>query len=501
MKKNVFSNSIYGLILQIFSVLINFPIRYIILRQIGVEWLGLNETISSIIGSFSLVELGLNSIIGFYLFEPIVKKDYEKINLVVNIYKKIYKLIGTIIIVISIAFLPFLHFFITDVVVDYRLYILYFLIITNTVSTYFLAYRRVLLEADQKQYMQSRIELLFSIACSIIQIVVLLILKNYLLFVAIQVVKTILSNIYIHIICGKQYPFLKTVQIRKEDFKDMLSGLKNAAGIKIASYIYGSTDNVLISCFVSTVAVGYLSNYIIIVSNIKAVMRSVLYPIYPTIGNIIAEQKKTQYKVFEDFQFFSFLIIGICVIPMIVLADDFVRAIFGMEYVMSYIILLSSMDCILDTLQIPVVSFINGKGLFKYENKICFVGACTNIIISLCLVNILGIQGVLIGTIISQIVFIIMRSVVLFKYCLGTEKVKIIKYIFQIIKMIVVIAISVAIAQVIYTYFAHFSFAIRFIIGGLMCELVFVIFVAVLFWRNALLKDSFKYIKAVIRRK
>ena len=494
MIKKVVKNSVFGLVLQIFVILLNIPIRYFFISRIGIEWLGINETMSSVIASFSLAELGLNSIIGYYLYEPIVKKDTKKVNEIVNLYKVIYRWIGCFVIIISIIMLPFLKYLLKGVEINALVYLAFVLLVINTVFSYFLSYRRVLLEADQKQYIQSRLELFFTLFFSVLQLLILIYTNDYFLFLSLQLVRTIISNVVLHIICGREYRYLKKCKVKWEAVKNVLSDLKKAAGIKIASYVYCNTDNIIISALVSTSTVGYLSNYFIISNNIKNLIRSILYPIYPTIGNIIAEKKHDQKTVFEIYYFVAFVILGIFIIPMTVLAAFFVTGFFGQQYTLHIaVIILLSLDCILDTLQIPIASFINGNGLFKIENKICIVGALVNLITSLLLLQKYSFYGVLLGTVISQFVFTNLRTYTLFKYCIGFERKKIIKHCYLTVKVFVTLISTMVIAQLCFKWIVDIPFVWCFIFRGITCEILFVLLVCILWGKDPIVKMVLAY--------
>ena len=60
-------------------------------------------------------------------------------------------------------------------------------------------------------------------------------------------------------------------------------------------------------------------------------------------------------------------------------------------------------------ISLPLLSLINSKGLFKDNKYIIFTCAITNIIISIILVNIYGLNGLLIGTIIAFLINVILK--------------------------------------------------------------------------------------------
>ena len=52
--------------------------RGIFIYYIGVEILGINNTVASLISAFSLTELGFQGVIIYNLYKPLNDKDYGK---------------------------------------------------------------------------------------------------------------------------------------------------------------------------------------------------------------------------------------------------------------------------------------------------------------------------------------------------------------------------------------------------------------------------------------
>ena len=80
------------------------------------------------------------------------------------------------------------------------------------------------------------------------------------------------------------------------------------------------------------------------------------------------------------------------------------------DYILSYnSVILFSLISMLYIISLPLLSLINSKGLFKDNKYIIFTCAITNIIISIILVNIYGLNGLLIGTIIAFLINVILK--------------------------------------------------------------------------------------------
>ena len=89
-KRNIF----WGLVNKFITLSLPFIIRTIIIRKLGVEYLGLGSLYSSILQVLNMAELGFSSAIIFNLYKPIAENDTGKICALMALYRKIYRIIG-----------------------------------------------------------------------------------------------------------------------------------------------------------------------------------------------------------------------------------------------------------------------------------------------------------------------------------------------------------------------------------------------------------------------
>ena len=197
--KNATRNMFFGFINKLIVLLFPFVIRAMIIKTLGSEYLGLSSLFTSILQVLNLAELGFNSAIVYSMYKPIAEKDTTTICALINMYKKIYRIIGITIITLGLILLPFLNLLIKgNYPSDINIYILYLICLFNTGITYFLfAYKNALFTAHQRSDITSNIQSISYVLQYLIQIFVLVKLKNYYMFVIIQMFTTILNNIIV----------------------------------------------------------------------------------------------------------------------------------------------------------------------------------------------------------------------------------------------------------------------------------------------------------------
>ena len=111
--KNSKRNIISGLIKQATNLILSFAIRTLVIYFLGAEYQGLSGLFTSIMQVLNLTDLGFSVAIMFILYKPIVDNDKETISAIVNFLKKIYFIVGIIILILGLAVLPFLKYLIS----------------------------------------------------------------------------------------------------------------------------------------------------------------------------------------------------------------------------------------------------------------------------------------------------------------------------------------------------------------------------------------------------
>ena len=466
-------NSAVSLLGQIISILLSFVSRKVFIQYLGVKLLGLNSTFASILNTLSLAELGFQQVIVFHLYGVLAKDDQERVNALVNIYKLVYRCIGIFFIAASLCCLPLLPFFLSDIEVTNTVRV-YFLIQALTGScTYFLAYKRNILYADQNSHVSGLIDTAVNTAATLVGIAVAVCTRNYALYLLVHLVKTYLSNLFVHIACTKRYPYLHTTKIDWKLLKTIAGSLKDVIVERLASYIYGSTDNLLISMFISTVQVGFLNNYTMIINHIKNLMKSLSAPLIPALGHKVALEQESgrQMETFHLLEQVYFWLTGLAVVPVYVLADSFIRMYLGEQYVLPRLILfLMCVDMYVHINQDSCLSFLSANGLFRKRRNISIGGAVINIVVSLLLIKPMGIAGILAGTAVSQLYYWVARSAVALRECLKQDWHMFIRYWVKQAGLLCIIIAAVEISSLITQNVYIVNAPVTFLVNGIICE-------------------------------
>lgn len=476
-------NSSVSLLTQIITVLLQFVTRSVFIRYLGVEALGLTSTFASLLNTLSLAELGFHTAVIYNLYAPLAEKDEKSISKIVSIYRLLYQAIGIFFIAAAFCCLPLLPYILKGVEVTGFVRCVFLIQATISASTYFLAYKRSILYADQQGHLANLTDILVSILSNIIQVLLIIWLRSYIVYLLVRLAETIAGNLIVHRMCSKKYPYLHKEPVDRGILQRIVRQVKDIFASKLAGYVYYSTDSLVISAFVGTVQVGYLNNYVIISKSIRLLVGSITGPITPIIGNLLAENKseQSQISVFHIYTFVRFLLAGLAVAPIVTLSDTFITMWIGADYRMdAWIPILLAADLYIHIIYSACIDYISGSGLFTFDRKVSVLGAGTNLITSLLMVNYLGVAGVLVGTVISQMVFWICRSNGVFRYCFHQGKMAYLAYWGKQLYCVAVFVVVCLIQGAVYSAIQIPNLLIRFLAGGVMCEILFLIAVFLL---------------------
>lgn len=427
--KNAMRNMMFGFLNKTIVLLFPFIIKTILIRTLGSEYLGLNSLFTSILQMLNLAELGFSSAIVYSMYKPIAEKDTKTICALMNLYKRIYRIIGTIIIVIGLVLLPFLNYLIKGgYPQSINIYILYIIYLLNTGLTYFLfAYKSALLTAHQRSDVTSNVQTWTSILQYGIQIIILVKLKNYYLFVSIQIITTILNNLLVALITNKRYPkYICSGEVPIEVKKDIKKRVTGLMVQRICSTTRNSLDSIFISAFLGLNMVAMYSNYYSIMHAIIGIMSIITSSIIAGIGNsIVTESEQKNYKDMNKFNFIYMWLSGWCTICLACLFQPFMRLWMGEQYMFSYGVVV--LFCIyFYGLKMGDIraAYSDAKGLW-YENRYRAIAeSIANILLNLLLVKFLGIYGIILGTLISLLIINFgYGSQILFKFYFKNEKI------------------------------------------------------------------------------
>lgn len=404
--ENSLKNLSVAILGEVVAVPIGFIARIVFIRILGAEYLGVNGLFTSILTMLSLVELGIGPAIIYSLYKPLAEQDIPKVKALMQLYKKAYFLIGTAIFLLGVGLIPFLQYFVMDTPNVENLDWIFFLFVFNSASSYFFAYKRNLIVADQQRYIVAFYRFSFFSILNALQILFLYLTRSYIVFLLLRIFCTFLENILVARSADKRYPFLKEKTKEKLDRQTIQEIKKNTGAMmtqKIGEIVINATDNIVISIKVGTVSVGLYSNYLLIISALNGILGQFFTAITASVGNLGAtENKERLLDVFQKVQFVTFWIFGFSSISLFFLLNPFVTLWVGKDYLLSIqMVLLLAILYYIQGMRRAVLTFREALGLYWYDRYKPIFESTINVLLSLVLAPRYGISGVIFATVVS----------------------------------------------------------------------------------------------------
>lgn len=406
-------NAQVALLYYFLQLILGFFSRKAFFDYLGSEVLGLNTTASNLLGFLNLAELGVSAAIGYFLYQPIFDKDYEKLNKLVSLQGWIYRNVAFLIIAASgilMCFFPVI--FSKSPLPIWYAYLTFGVLLFSSLLGYFRNYRQIVLYADQKGYKIQEYVQGAVVIKTVLQILAMIYLPYpFFSWLFLEFMGAVVTTVLLNYIIKQNYPWLKTnVSEGKKYLKEYPEVLKKTGQAffhNIGSVILSQSSPLIIYAFTSLSIVALYGNYILIVSKVSSLLGSVFNSTGAAIGNLVASRDKSRIiKVFWELHDSRMCISVISLLCLYHLTNPFITIWLGREYCLSskFLLLYIILNSISMT-RTTVGSYLSAYGLYK-DIWAPLAEAGLNIGFSVLLGFHFGLNGIIVGILISQVIII-----------------------------------------------------------------------------------------------
>lgn len=494
-------NIAFGQIGNFITQILGFILRTVFIAHLGDTLNGINALYTGILSVLSMAELGVGTALNYSLYKPVADKDYEKIKSYMLLYKQAYRIIGLVIAGIGLAISPLLPYLVKQPegvsVRDLTLY--YFIFLFNTVSSYFVAYKYSLVNAEQKNYIQTNVITITKMITVSLQIVVILTTANFYFYLLTAAAVELLQKIFVSRYLDKRYPYLKdkdVTRLSKEETGEIVKKTKALVLHKVGDVARLQTDSMIISGFINVTLSGFVDNYNMVMNSVANVVNIMFNSVLSSFGNLIAtESKEKQYRIFKVYRFAACWIYGFAAIGFSILLTPLISLWMGEERTLAFeVVICILIDFYFKGDRIVLSNFKTAAGVFEQDKYLALIQGVVNLVISIVLVQEIGLVGVYIGTIISGLIANITKPVIIYRVILEKD-VK--EYFADSLKYLLVIVMVYGllsgIKRLVMPQVTICGFVIMFVIICVMFNGVYL----VLFGRT----DEFKYLWGIVSSK
>lgn len=418
---NVKRNITYGLLYKMVTLLLPFVTRTVLLYLLGTSSVGISTLFTSILSFLSLAELGFGSAIVYLMYKPVAENDEEKICALLAYYKRLYRIIGCIVLAIGLLLIPFLPLLTKGEAPDgINTVFLYLIYLAQTVISYFAAgYRQSLLIAHQRSDIRDKIAIFVTILVRILEITVICVTKNLYLYAIVALIGTIVTNLLTAIVTRKLYPNIyckgTISEIEKKAIGKKISGL---LGTKLNSIIVHQADTIVISSFLGLTMVAQYGNYYYILNTVSGFIMILFTSMTASIGNKVTTDTPNNVRnLFAKISIINEWIVGWCSICLLCLYQPFMKLWVGESLMLPFsTVILLALYLYFFQIQRTILTFKDACGLWYEDRYRPYVSMVFNVVTNILLVTKIGINGVVISSITAYLISLPWCNHVVFKY-------------------------------------------------------------------------------------
>lgn len=408
--KNTTRGIAAGMVLKVYQMLMPFLMRTAMIHFLGVQYLGLNGLFTSVLHVLNLAELGVGNAMVFSMYKPIAEDDKATICALMHLYRIYYRWIGLFIGVVGLVLAPYVPRLISgDVPEDINIYILYLLNLAATVLSYWMfAYKNCLLQAHQRVDIVSIITIVSNTLQYGLQLVLLILWKNYYLYVLVTLAAQVLNNIGTAIVADRLYPeYHPAGRLQKQERSEINRKIRDIFTGKLGAVILNSVDSIVISAFLGLTVLAVYQNYFYILKSVLSMIEIILASMLAGLGNcFVTESKEKIYKDLEKFTLIFMWLVGLCTCCFCGLYQPFMELWVGAELMLSeYAVICFCIYFFVYTLNRLLNVYKDAAGLWHEDRFRPLITACVNLVLNLLWVKTWGIYGIILSTVVS-IVFV-----------------------------------------------------------------------------------------------
>ena len=403
-------NTATGLICTVISSILSFVLQAVFIRLLGLEYSGINSLFTDILKILNIAELGIGNAVLFHLYHAIASKDRDEIELYLTSYRKICYLVGALVGIVGLFFVPFLGSFVKETPsFSEPLWSLYIIVLSTSVVAHFVDYKSILFIANQDRYISTIIQYICIFLKHGIQILVLVVFKNIYLYLAVELGTTLLRGLLSGIISWKKYhlSWRKKKKLTREQRKDLTKDVGALAVFKFCRTLNVTIDTFLISKFISVATTAIYGSVTVITAALNNLLGTLNDGMIASVGDLYASgNRKRLEEVLLTSTHMVYLLYGTCVVILTPFLHAFTTWWIGHSlpkaciYVLLFNFYVAGQSA-------NVSTFRNAMGLYRKGWKRPAATALINFVSSWFLIQEIGLIGALIGTAISNITTII----------------------------------------------------------------------------------------------
>ncbi len=404
--KNSGRNIVAAGITSTLSIVVPFFLRTVLVLTLGKEYLGLNSFYLSLVSVLRISELGIGSVFAYFLYQPAAINDRMKINAMLYTIKKVYRIIGVLILIVGVAATPFIRSLILSGLPDnVPLEGLFLIFVLDTALPYLFLQETVsLFEAFQRSDLNN---LIFGIGYTVaylLQFAALLYFSNYIFYVIALIVQDVSIILFRYFFKKRYFPdYNAEGRISPVEKKDLIKRAVSMLGHHLDANLLNSIDNVFISAFIGLGMVAVYGNYYYVIAALVLGFNVIYNAILPSIGNaIVTESTESNYTRFTSVFWLSACLSGWATACLICLFQDFMEMWMGKGMLLPFgCVIAFALYFYMFQIRKTGIMFKDAAGMWYNDRYKPYISVAVNLLLDIVLLKWIGVIGAIIASTVS----------------------------------------------------------------------------------------------------
>ena len=417
-------NMLTGWALELFTLLSGLVLPRLVLEAFGSESNGLVNSIAQYLGFSVVLRAGLGGVTRAALYKPLAEGDMEKVSAIMvatqSFMRKIALVLVGYVLVVAVAYPS-----IANGSYDWGYMFLMVLILGSTAisESLFGVQAKILLQADQKHYIQTLSALISHIIAFVVSVVLIKVGASLMVMKLAVVGCGFTNKIILNLYVKNHYK----LNMKAEPNNMALKQRWDAFAQQMAVVINDNIDLFLLTMFVTLREISVYTIHNMVACNIRKLIEACVTGLNSMFGDMLARNERENLK--KTFRFIEWVYFALCVVIFSVTAimlTPFVRlytsGITDVNYIRPAFAVMITLVSMMSCMRRPYQMAVEAAGHFKQTRNGAILEVIVNIVVSVVMLKLFGIIGVLIGTFAAAMIRTLQYAFYAYKHILQLSR-------------------------------------------------------------------------------
>lgn len=420
--KKAIANFKVDLLITIIIIALGFISRSIFIEYMGSKMTGLMLLFTQLMAYLNLAELGVGVAAASLMYKPLADNDEDKIRVLYKTLTKIYRFVSIAVIILGLLLGLGVFFYVAAVSDIKDSFIYWILFVLNTAFTYLYGQNSTLLTASQNYSAVRLIQGGGKIVTICFQLLFIMKYDNFFYYLLIDSLCVIVQSMIFNAKIKKTFPWLEQqysnksgsndycnsrIKVESSITKELIRKIKLMFFHKIGGVLVFNTDYILVSRFLSLTYISIYASYMMVFQAVTLFMNVLTNSTTAGVGDYFVNSNDSEKESLFRMFYSLFICLATCIcISIYCLIDSFIINWLGQSYVLpQQVVLLMLANVYISILRIPCDIFKNATGVFNDIHFPLLEGGI-NLVVSYILIQHIGLSGIIIGTLVSNVLII-----------------------------------------------------------------------------------------------